>query len=52
MDSAMDLVARPELSDEDLERRFAITVKAALSTGVVSLHDAGFKPYSLNFFKK
>lgn len=52
MDTAMDLITRPVLSDEDLEKRFAVTVKEALSKGVVSLHDAGFKPVSLNFFKK
>ncbi|KAF9455444.1 amidohydrolase 3, partial [Collybia nuda] len=52
MDSAMDLIARPVLSAEDLEKRFAVTVKEALSKGVVSLHDAGFKPVSLDFFKR
>lgn len=51
MDSAQDLIARPVLSNEDLERRFRRTVDDALAAGLVSLHDAGLKPESLAFFK-
>lgn len=52
MDSAQDLIARPILTEEDLKRRFDVTVRDALSTGLTSLHDAGFNPTSLDFFKR
>ncbi|KJA23395.1 hypothetical protein HYPSUDRAFT_39875 [Hypholoma sublateritium FD-334 SS-4] len=52
MDSAQDLIAQPALTEEDLTRRFQRTVADALAAGLVSLHDAGFKPDSLAFFKR
>ena len=52
MDKAQDLVKRPALSEDDLERRFAITVQDAISNGLTSIHDAGFDPLSLQFFKR
>ncbi|KZP34268.1 hypothetical protein FIBSPDRAFT_846377 [Athelia psychrophila] len=52
MDNAQDLVKRPALSEGDLERRFAITVDDAVSNGLTSIHDAGFDPLSLEFFKR
>ena len=52
MDSAQDLIARPILSEEDLERQFRTTVDGALAAGLTSLHDAGFNPDSLAFFKR
>ena len=52
MDSAQDLIARPALDDDDLERRFRTTVNEAHAVGLTSLHDAGFKPDSLTFFKR
>lgn len=52
MDNAQDLVKKPALSETDLERRFAITVEAAISYGLTSIHDAGFDPLSLKFFKR
>jgi len=52
MDSAQDLIARPTLGDDDLERQFRTTVDEARAVGLTSLHDAGFKPESLAFFKQ
>ncbi|KAF9474742.1 hypothetical protein BDN70DRAFT_884495 [Pholiota conissans] len=52
VDSAQDLITRPVLSTEDLERRFRRTVQDAHAVGLVSLHDAGLKPESLAFFKR
>lgn len=52
IDNAQDLVKRPALTDVDLGRRFAVTVDAALSRGLTSIHDAGFDPVSLEFFKR
>ncbi|KAF7979890.1 hypothetical protein HWV62_40681 [Athelia sp. TMB] len=52
VDKAQDLVKRPALSEDDLEQRFAITVQDAISNGLTSIHDAGFDPLSLQFFKR
>jgi hypothetical protein len=52
MDSAQALIARPTLRDDDLQRRFRTTVDEARAVGLTSLHDAGFKPESLAFFKR
>jgi predicted amidohydrolase YtcJ len=52
IDNAQDLVKKPALTDIDLERRFSITVKNAISSGLTSIHDAGFDPISLEFFKR
>jgi hypothetical protein len=46
------LVKKPALTDIDLERRFAITVDHAIASGLTSIHDAGFDPISLDFFKR
>ena len=50
MDSAQDLISRPTLADDDLERQFRTTVDEARAVGLTSLHDAGFNPESLAFF--
>ncbi|KIJ67588.1 hypothetical protein HYDPIDRAFT_149313 [Hydnomerulius pinastri MD-312] len=52
LDNAQDLVRRPALTEDDLRRRFAATVSDALSSGLTSIHDAGFNPVSLEFFKR
>ncbi|KIJ18971.1 hypothetical protein PAXINDRAFT_161293 [Paxillus involutus ATCC 200175] len=44
LDNAQDLVKRPAPAEDDLHRRFAATVKDALSLGLTSIHDAGFSP--------
>ncbi|TFK70067.1 hypothetical protein BDN72DRAFT_767082 [Pluteus cervinus] len=51
LDNAQDLISRPPATDSDLEKRFQLTVAEALSHGLTSLHDAGFKPESLAFFQ-
>ncbi|KAF9222618.1 hypothetical protein BS17DRAFT_783144 [Gyrodon lividus] len=51
LDNAQVLVKRPAPTEDDLRRRFAVTVKDALSLGLTSIHDAGFNPVSLEFFK-
>lgn len=52
IDNAQDLVKKPTLTDIDLERRFAITIENAIANGLTSIHDAGFDPISLEFFKR
>lgn len=52
MDKAQDLVKRSTLGARDLEQRFAVTVNDAISNGLTSIHDAGFDPLSLEFFKQ
>ncbi|TDL24188.1 hypothetical protein BD410DRAFT_767359 [Rickenella mellea] len=52
LDNAQDLVPRLPLTEEDLDRRFKLTVKDALAKGLTSVHDAGFDPVSLAFFKR
>jgi predicted amidohydrolase YtcJ len=52
LDSAQSLVQRPPPSEKELEKRLAITARDALSLGITSIHDAGFKPISLDFFTK
>ncbi|KAJ3502166.1 hypothetical protein NLJ89_g9011 [Agrocybe chaxingu] len=52
IDSAQDLISRPPPTNEELSRRFEITVRNALAVGLTSLHDAGFKPDSLAFFRR
>ncbi|KIK82213.1 hypothetical protein PAXRUDRAFT_832349 [Paxillus rubicundulus Ve08.2h10] len=51
LDNAQDLVKRPAPTEDDLHRRFTATVKDALSLGLTSIHDAGFSPVSLEYFK-
>lgn len=52
LDNAQDLVKRPVPTEQDLLRRFNITVNDALSYGLTSIHDAGFNPVSLEFFRR
>ncbi|RDB16333.1 putative amidohydrolase YtcJ [Hypsizygus marmoreus] len=51
LDKAMDLIQRPKPTQDDLKKRFNVTVNHALQYGLTSLHDAGFDPMSLAFFK-
>ena len=52
IDKAQDLVPKPNLTDEDLLLRFRFATNDALSNGLTSIHDAGFDPASLSFFKR
>ncbi|KAF8626850.1 hypothetical protein AX15_004675 [Amanita polypyramis BW_CC] len=52
LDNAQDLVKQPDPSHSDLLRRFNLAMKDALSYGLTSIHDAGLKPGSLEFFKR
>lgn len=52
VDNAQDLIKRPPLTQVDLQKRFKATVDDALAFGLTSIHDAGLKPASLEFFKK
>ena len=52
LDNAQDLVIRPEPTYKQLQKRFASTVKDAHSLGLTSVHDAGFNPVSLEFFRR
>lgn len=52
LDNAQDLMKTPALTEQDLLKRFKLAVSHALSYGLTSLHDAGFDPKSLAFFKR
>ena len=54
LDNAQELAnaQRPEPTYEQLWKRFDLTVRDAISHGLTSLHDAGFDPRSLNFFRR
>ncbi|KAG1896052.1 amidohydrolase family-domain-containing protein [Suillus fuscotomentosus] len=52
LDKAQDLLQKPDPTEQDLLRRFDATVKDVLSHGLTSVHDAGFKPISLEFFTR
>ncbi|EPT02697.1 hypothetical protein FOMPIDRAFT_1035858 [Fomitopsis schrenkii] len=52
LDNAQALVERPDPTHEVLEARFNATMKDALAAGLTSIHDAGFDPMSLNFFRR
>ena len=52
LDNAQALVERPDPTHEVLEARFNATVKDALAAGLTSIHDAGFDPMSLEFFRR
>ncbi|KAJ7755700.1 amidohydrolase family-domain-containing protein [Mycena maculata] len=52
LDNAQDIVFQPELTEDDLLRRFSVAVKDAVSFGLTSVHDAGLNPMSLKFFAK
>lgn len=51
LDNAQELVQKPPLTEKDLLRRFKYVVQDALANGLTSIHDAGFSPVSLAFFK-
>lgn len=52
LDNAQELLKQPELTEEDLLRRFKVTVREAHKHGLTSIHDAGLDPSSLNFFHR
>ncbi|KAK7472894.1 hypothetical protein VKT23_001002 [Stygiomarasmius scandens] len=52
LDNAQELLKQPELTEEDLMKRFKITVEHAVKNGLTSIHDAGLDPVSLRFFKR
>lgn len=52
IDDAQYLVKRPDLSEDDLLKRWARAAQDALSLGLTSMHDAGFSPVSLDFFSR
>ncbi|KDQ57712.1 hypothetical protein JAAARDRAFT_35398 [Jaapia argillacea MUCL 33604] len=52
LDNAQDLVIRPAPTEKDLIRRFSFAVQDAVANGLTSVHDAGFSPKSLAFFKR
>ncbi|KAG8213763.1 amidohydrolase family-domain-containing protein [Butyriboletus roseoflavus] len=52
LDNAQQLAKRPISTEDDLRRRFEITAKDALSLGLTSIHDAGLRPVSLEFFER
>ncbi|KIP08258.1 hypothetical protein PHLGIDRAFT_104500 [Phlebiopsis gigantea 11061_1 CR5-6] len=54
IDNAQELVnaLRPEPTYEQLEQRFNLTVQDAVAHGLTSIHDAGFDPISLQFFRR
>ncbi|KAI0305633.1 amidohydrolase family-domain-containing protein [Multifurca ochricompacta] len=51
LDNAQFLVTVPPPTHRDLEKRFKLVVDDAISHGLTSIHDAGFDPSSLEFFK-
>jgi predicted amidohydrolase YtcJ len=51
LDNAQFLVTVPPPTYKDLEKRFQFVVADAVSHGLTSIHDAGFDPRSLEFFK-
>ncbi|KZT19709.1 hypothetical protein NEOLEDRAFT_1141709 [Neolentinus lepideus HHB14362 ss-1] len=51
LDNAQELVEKPPLTEKDLLRRFKYVVQDGLANGLTSIHDAGFSPVSLAFFK-
>lgn len=51
LDNAQFLVKVPPPTHRDLEKRFQLVVRQAVSHGLTSIHDAGFDPSSLEFFK-
>jgi len=51
LDNAQYLVPIPPPTQKDLEKQFKLVVDDALSHGLTSIHDAGFDPISLEFFK-
>ncbi|KAI0298561.1 amidohydrolase 3 [Russula brevipes] len=51
LDNAQFLVTVPPPTYKDLEKRFQLVVADAISHGLTTIHDAGFDPRSLEFFK-
>lgn len=51
-DAAQNLIEMPSISDEELSRRLHLAARDALALGLTSLHDAGFKPESMDAFKR
>ncbi|KAI0045278.1 hypothetical protein FA95DRAFT_1583421 [Auriscalpium vulgare] len=51
VDNAQYLVTVPPPTQKDLEKRFKLVVDDAISHGLTTIHDAGFDPKSLEFFK-
>ncbi|KAI0344613.1 hypothetical protein BDW22DRAFT_1354713 [Trametopsis cervina] len=54
LDNAQELANshRPRPTYEQLSHRFDLTVQDAISHGLTSIHDAGFDPTSLQFFRR
>lgn len=54
LDNAQELAnaQRSEPTYEQLEQRFNLTVQDAIKHGLTSIHDAGFDPISLRFFRR
>ncbi|KAH8107827.1 amidohydrolase family-domain-containing protein [Cristinia sonorae] len=52
LDNAQELVIRPEPTYETLEKRFKLAIRNAHAVGLTSIHDAGFDPKSLEFFRR
>lgn len=54
LDNAQELAnaQRSEPTYEQLEQRFNLTVEDAVKHGLTSIHDAGFDPISLRFFRR
>lgn len=52
LDNAQNLIVQPELTDEDIERRFSYAVSDVVSVGLTSVHDAGLNPMSFKFFAR
>ncbi|KAI6098944.1 hypothetical protein EDD16DRAFT_534131 [Pisolithus croceorrhizus] len=49
---AQSLVKEHGMTEHDLLRRFTATMGDALSLGLTSIHNAGFRPVSLAFFER
>ncbi|EKM80842.1 hypothetical protein AGABI1DRAFT_112574 [Agaricus bisporus var. burnettii JB137-S8] len=52
LDNAIRYIKQPDLTNDDLRKRFKIAVDHAYERGLTSIHDAGLDPVSLAFFKE
>lgn len=52
LDEAQSLIDIPQPTEADLIKQLGITARDALTYGITSIHDAGLKPVSLDFFKR
>ena len=52
MDGAQKYITIPQATESELIKHLDIAARDALSKGLTSIHDAGFKPISLAFFKR